>query len=85
MIKPFLKGQLSIHDILSYLEPFLIYQSDLSFMQYKEMNQYITDKISEYRKKYTSMSREYGNMKGTQSVLMPSLIRILDPKCQFEG
>ena len=78
MIKPFLKGQLSIHDILSYLEPFLIYQSDLSFMQYKEMNQYITDKISEYRKKYTSMSREYGNMKGTQSVLMPSLIRILD-------
>ena len=78
LIKPYLMGKLSIHDILIYLEPFMIYQSDLTYMQYKEMNEYIQEKIIDYRKKYATKSREYGNMKGTQLVSTPSLIKIFD-------
>ena len=40
LIKPYLTGKLSINDILTYLEPFMIYQQDLTFMQFKEMNEY---------------------------------------------
>ena len=78
LIKPYLVGKLSITDILTYLEPFMIYQADLTYMQYKEMHEYIQEKIIEYRKKYASKAREYGNMKGSQLVSTPSLIKILD-------
>ena len=78
LIKPYLVGKLSINDILTYLEPFMIYQADLTFMQYKEMHEYIQEKIVEYRKKYATKAREYGNMKGTKLVSMPSLIKLLD-------
>ena len=78
LIKPYLVGKLAITDILSYLEPFMIYHTDLTFMQYKEMNEYIQEKIIDYRKKYATKSREYGNMKGNQLVSTPSLIKIFD-------
>ena len=78
LIKPYLNGKLSIQAILTYLEPFMIYQSDVTFMQYKEMNEYIQEKITEYRKRYASKIREYSALKGTQTVLIPSLIKILD-------
>jgi hypothetical protein len=77
-IKPHLTGNLSIPDILTYLEPFMIYQSDLNASQYKEMNAYISEKILEYRKNYGSKSREYASIKGTQNVNLPSLIKLLD-------
>jgi hypothetical protein len=78
LIKPYLNGKLSIQAILTYLEPFMIYQSDVTFMQYKEMNEYIQEKITEYRKRYASKIREYSALKGTQTVIIPSLIKILD-------
>ena len=78
LIKPYLIGKLSIYDILAYLEPFMIYQNDLTFMQYKEMNEYIEEKISDYRKKYAGKAREFGNIRGTQIVAVPTFIKILD-------
>jgi hypothetical protein len=78
LIKPSLMGNLSINAILQYLEPFMIYQEDLNASQYKEMTDYIREKILEYRKHYASKSREYAAIKGTQNVLIPSLLKILD-------
>ncbi len=78
MIKPHLLGNLSIHDILMYLEPFLIYQEDLNANHYKEMNDYIREKIQDYRKNYASKAREYASIKGTQNVMIPSLLKLLE-------
>ena len=80
LIKPYLVGKLSINDILSYLEPFMIYQQDLSFMQYKEMNEFIFEKIHEFRKNYIAKSREYEKIKGTQSVFISPIVKLLDDK-----
>ena len=44
MVKANIEGKLSIHGILKYLEPFMIYQKDLSFKQYQEFTQFISDK-----------------------------------------
>jgi hypothetical protein len=77
-IKPYLVGNLSIPDILTYMEPFMIYQDDLNVQHYKEMNVFLQEKINEYRKKYAARAREYASIKGTQGVFIPSLLKILE-------
>jgi hypothetical protein len=48
LMKKYINGKLSIIDVVSYLEPFLIYSDDLTFMQYNEIVSFINTKISEY-------------------------------------
>jgi len=84
LIKPYLVGKLSINDILTYLEPFMVYQDDLNVIQYKEMNEYIREKIMEYRKMYSTKAREYASIKGTQNVNLPSLIKIFDENANLK-
>ena len=58
MVKENINGKLSLHGILQYLEPFMIYQSDLSFKQYQDCNQFISDKINDYKKIYAQQTRD---------------------------
>lgn len=57
LMKKYIKGKLSIIDVVSYLEPFMIYTDDLTFKQYQEITQFIDLKISEYNKNMIEMSR----------------------------
>jgi hypothetical protein len=45
LMKKYITGKLSIVDVVSYLEPFLVYTDDLTYMQYKEITRFIDDKI----------------------------------------
>lgn len=62
LVKPYITGKLSVHEILNYLEPFMVYQSDLSFMQYQEMVIFIKQKIDEFKKNYLSSLKEYNRL-----------------------
>jgi hypothetical protein len=77
VIKPYINN-LSISEILTYLEPFMIYQADLSFLQYNEMTEYISEKIVDYKKNYLSKSRQFNNIKGSQTIFLPSFIKLFD-------
>ena len=57
LMKKYIKGKLSIVDVVSYLEPFLIYTDDLTFMQYREIIKFIDEKISVYNKNMIEFSR----------------------------
>jgi hypothetical protein len=57
LMKKYIKGKLSIVDVVSYLEPFLIYSDDLTFMQYREIIKFIDEKISNYNKNMIEFSR----------------------------
>jgi len=57
LMKKYIIGKLSIIDVVSYLEPFLIYSDDLTYMQYVEIVNFISDKISEYNKSIIEKSR----------------------------
>ena len=57
LMKKYITGKLSIVDVVSYLEPFLVYTDDLTYMQYKEITKFIDEKISEFNKKYVERSR----------------------------
>ena len=56
LVKKYIKGRLSLVDVVNYLEPFMIYPIDLTYMQYKEINSFIYQKIRDYNILY----KEYG-------------------------
>jgi hypothetical protein len=59
LMKKYITGKLSIVDVVSYLEPFLIYTDDLTFNQYREIIDFIDEEISKYNKKFIERSREF--------------------------
>jgi hypothetical protein len=67
LMKQNINGKLSLKEVVETLEPFLIYNSDLTYMQYKEINSFIFQKISEYNKKFIEKSKIFSNIKRTGS------------------
>ena len=57
LVKKYIKGKLSIVEVVSYLEPFLVYTDDLTFKQYKEIVEFIDAKISDYNRNMIDFSR----------------------------
>lgn len=79
LIKSNINEKLSIYDLLKYLEPFMIYQKDLSFKQYEEFNIFISEKIKEFKKKYSASSKEYNYLLERKSVkIEPSILRLIN-------
>ena len=62
LMKKYITGKLSIVDVVSYLEPFLVYTDDLTYMQYKEITRFIDEKISDFNKKYIERSRLFQSL-----------------------
>jgi hypothetical protein len=52
LMKKYITGKLSIVEVVSYLEPFLIYADDLTFMQYREITEFINEQISNNNKRF---------------------------------
>lgn len=78
LMKKYITGKLSVYDVLKYMEPFMIYQKDISFKQYQEITEYINEKISEYKKNYAIKEREYGILSyGDFKRQTPALFKIL--------
>jgi hypothetical protein len=69
LVKSYITGKLSVYEVLSYLEPFMIYQKDLSFMQYKEITEFIQLQITDFKKKYIEKSRLFGTINAKKSEL----------------
>jgi hypothetical protein len=73
LMKKYIKGKFSIIDVVSYLEPFLIYTDNLTYTQYKEIIQFIYEKISEYNKNFVERSKLFYSLKNLNmsSKLLP--------------
>jgi hypothetical protein len=63
LTKKYIHGKLSLHDVVGYLEPFLVYTDDLTFMQYKEIDEFLQLKISEYNKNFKEREKEFSLFK----------------------
>lgn len=63
LTKKYINGKVSFVDVIDYLEPFLVYTNDLSYMQYVEVNKFIDKKVSEYNKTLVERSRAFFNLK----------------------
>jgi len=61
-MKKYMK-KVSIVSIVEYLEPFLIYTDNLTYMQFVEITQHIDAVISEYNKTYSKNSQYFSQFK----------------------
>ena len=62
LMDKYINGKLSLYHVTQYLEPFLIYTDDLTYTQYREINSYIMQKMSEFNRSVwgnNSKSRDY--------------------------
>jgi hypothetical protein len=89
LIKKYITGKLSIVDVVSYLEPFLVYTDDLTYMQYVEIIKFIDEKISEYNKTFVERSRLFTSFNRIKSnpPIFPiafSILSIVNPKLREE-
>ena len=67
LMKKYITGKLSIVDVVSYLEPFLVYSDNLTYQQYKDIIQFIYTKISEYNKNFSERGRNFATIKRSKS------------------
>jgi hypothetical protein len=63
LVKKYIKGKLSLIDVVRYLEPFLIYPIDLTYNQYNDINSFIYEKIKDYNRTFKLYSTAFGNLK----------------------
>lgn len=80
LVKKYIKGKLSISNLITYLEPFMIYSEDLTYMNYKEIDKFIKEKIREYNTKYVEHSRAFATIKSIRPAKSApsSLFEMLD-------
>jgi len=67
LMKKYIVGKLSIVDVVSYLEPFLIYTDTLTYMQYVDIVQFIDSEISKFNKNFVERSRLFNMLKKYKS------------------
>lgn len=63
IIRKYITGKVSMVEIINYMEPFLVYTDDLSFMQYVDINQFIDQSISTFNKKFIENRRLFTTLK----------------------
>jgi hypothetical protein len=68
LMKKYITGKLSIVEVVGYLEPFLIYTDDLTYKQYVEINNFISEKISEYNKTFIERARLFVELINKQKI-----------------
>jgi hypothetical protein len=66
-MEKYITGKLSIVDVVSYLEPFLIYTDNLTYMQYVEIIHFIDREISNYNKKFIEKGNVMRNVNKLKS------------------
>ena len=81
LVKKYIKGKLSIVDIVNYLEPFRIYTDDITYMQYKAITQFLNEKISDYNKEYINKSKMFMTFKRRKNA--PNFTRQAFPILRF--
>jgi len=67
LMKKYITGRLSIVEVVNYLEPFLVYTDNLTYMQYVAITQFINEKISENNKNFVERSRIFSTLKRSKN------------------
>ena len=63
LMKKYIHGKFTVVDVVSFLEPFLVYTDNLTYQQYRDIVQFINEKISQYNKDFIEKSKLFYNLK----------------------
>ena len=79
LIKTNIQGKLTVYDIVSSLEPFMIYNDDLTFKQYQEITDFLREKITNFKKLYAVNKKIFLDMqKVATNNKINSIINLVD-------
>jgi len=74
LIKKYINGKLSLVSVVKYLQPFLVYLDDISFMQYQEIKDYIETEILSYKSKFVQNQELINKIKSPPSFIYTSIL-----------
>ena len=80
MMKKYIKNGTSYNKIIEYLEPFMIYNDDISFKQYETINEFIFEEINKHKQILIKNQKEFlkfirSNKSYFISTILPKLIK----------
>ena len=78
LMKKYMKGKLTIVDVISSLEPFLVYTDSLTYSQYLDITKFIRDQVYNYNKNYVERSKIFAQLRGSQQSSNQPLNEVLD-------
>ena len=78
LMKKYITGKLSVYDTVGYLEPFLVYTDDLTYMQYKEIVYFLQDRISKYNIRFKERSRSINSLKNIKGGVEASYKQLMN-------
>ena len=61
-IQKYIRGKYSFIDVVKYMEPFMIYPSDITFRQYNVIRRFLQQKIKEKKQERADNAKKYGAM-----------------------
>lgn len=65
------KGSLSIHHLIEYLEPFMVSPEDITYGQYNEMRFFMKNRIKEYKSQYVTVSQTFTKLSELSRITKP--------------
>ena len=81
LINKYIHGTLSIQNAILYLEPFMIYSNNLTFTQYKNISEFVRNKIREYNdnfSKYEEIFNLIKNKNSNENIFTSNLYNLLN-------
>ena len=63
MMRQYIHGRLTLQEVLSFIEPFLVYQDDLNVKQYDEIVAFLYERVLEYKRNYATNFRKFGRLR----------------------
>ena len=58
LVKKHLQGSLTLSEIVSYLEPFMVYHRDLTYRQYTDMVGFLRERIRDHKRNYALLKTQ---------------------------
>jgi hypothetical protein len=85
LMKKYITGKLSVVEVVGFLEPFLVYSDNITYMLYKDITKFIDEKISEHNKKFSLGFKEFLELKKlpsnkNYSFFKESILNLLEKK-----
>ena len=81
LINKYIHGTLSVQNAILYLEPFMIYSNNLTFTQYKNISEFVRNKIREYNDtfaKYEDIFNLIKNKNSNENIFTSNLYNLLN-------
>ena len=77
LMQRYIHGRLSFTEVVGFLEPFMVYHSDLTAKQYDEITEFIYERVLEYKRNYANISRKFNKIRTFKYSLQYAGITIL--------